>query len=189
MEANKIAVLGLDNVGKTCLIRNLFDESSPLDIHPPRTHGIEVSEAILQYNNEELSILFVDVGGLKVFQKTLWLELISNESNIKGLMYVVDVQNDFSIDSDMNAFNIVVDNTDVPILVVGNKFDNLDEELGRSMNTNRLFEILDIVEHKINNPFREIIVLPISVKKRINLDLVIDWLYKTLTIKNKKKYT
>lgn len=181
---NKIAILGLDNVGKTCLVRNLFSNSTDLELNPPRTHGIEVSESILKKNKtEKIPIMFIDVGGLKVFQVTLWLELI--KSNIKGVIYIVDIQNRQRFDNDLSAFNIVVNNTTVPILVLGNKFDTLTDT-ENSMNTNHLFEILDIVEYKINDPFREIIVLPISVKNRINLDLVENWLYKTLTKKMPK---
>ena len=181
---NKIAILGLDSVGKTCLVRNLFTKKANLELHPPRTHGIEVSESILKKSNgEKIPIMFIDVGGLSVFQVTLWPELVA--SNIKGIIYIVDIQNQQRFNNDLQAFNNVVNKTKVPILVLGNKFDLL-EDMGNSMNTNHLFEILDIVEYKINDPFREIIVLPISVKNRINIDLVENWLYKVLT-KNAKK--
>ena len=52
------------------------------------------------------------------------------------------------------------------------------------METNNLFEILDIVDHKINDPFREIVILPISAKTGLNFDLFIDWLYRIFTKKN-----
>ena len=173
---SKIAILGLDNVGKTSLIRNLFNKQSKFSI-PPRTHGIEVTEVVLEKNNERIPLMFIDVGGLKVFQVTLWDGLLS--SDIKAIIYMVDMHSTERIDSDLHAFSIVANNTKVPLLVLGNKYD-IGEEDNTPGPSNRLFEILDIVEHQINNPFREIIVLPISVKTGLNMDVITDCLYKFL---------
>ena len=82
----KIAILGLDNVGKTSLIRKILNLPSK---EPPRTHGIDVTEAVLRKENKKIPVLFIDVGGLKVFQLTLWEELIT--SDISALIYVIDV--------------------------------------------------------------------------------------------------
>lgn len=175
---NKIAVLGLDNVGKTSLIRRLLN-SDLLSRTPPRTQGIDVTEVDLKKDDTNFSVLFIDVGGLKVFQLTLWKELIT--SDIKAVIYVVDMgTTPIRIHNDLDAFRIIINNTNrVPILVLGNKVDIMEnEEL--PINTSKLFEILDIVEHKINDPFREIIVLPISVKTGLNIDLIIDWLYRII---------
>ena len=178
-EENKIAVLGLDGVGKTSLVRTLFSfEDFTFD--PPKTSGIEVTEVSLKRDGQDIPILFIDVGGMKVFQVTLWRELVT--SDIKAIMYMVDVQTSNRIDSDLNAFRLIIENTNVPILVLGNKYDIINEE-DVIYGVNHLFEILDIVEHKINDPFREIIVLPISCKTKYNLDIIIDLLYKIL-IKN-----
>jgi small GTP-binding protein len=179
---NKIAVLGLDNVGKTSLIRNMFYQEKK-NINPPRTQGIEVSEVLLESHNKSFPIMFIDVGGLKVFQVTLWEELVT--SDITAIIYMVDVQSEDRIDSDLNAFKIVIKNTIAPILVLGNKFDVTDDQEYIQANTNHLFSILDIIEHKINDPFRDIIVLPISVKTGLNLDLITEWLIKILS-RNKR---
>lgn len=172
---NKIAILGLDKVGKTTLIRRLFNFDRLL-VEPPSTHGIEVTDVILEKNHEQLPIMIIDVGGLKVFQVTLWEDLIS--SDIKAIMYVVDILSSERLDSDLNAFSIVANKTTVPILVLGNKYDVKNDHDEINLTSNHLFEILDIVEHQINNPFREINVLPISVKTGLNIDLISDWLYK-----------
>ena len=177
MKENKIAVLGLDNVGKTSLIRSLFNQSDEPYLNPPKTFGVEVTEVLLDRNGNNIPVLFIDVGGLKAFQVTLWLELVT--SDIKAIIYMVDVRSNARIHNDLNAFRIVIENTDVPILVLGNKYDVIEGE-DTLLGVNHLFEILDIVEHKINNPFREIIVLPISCKTKFNLDIIIDWLYKIL---------
>lgn len=179
---NKIAVLGLDNVGKTSLIRRLLDKSYNPSVFLPRTHGIEVNETILENGKEIIPVMYIDIGGLKVFQVTLWLELV--QSDIKAIIYMVDVGTNSRIHQDLSAFRIVVENTKVPILVLGNKYD-IYEEIEFPMSTNRLFEILDIVEHKINDPFREIMVLPISVKTGLNVDLINNWLRKILSKKSK----
>lgn len=178
---NKIAVLGLDNVGKTCLIRSLLNQTTKNNLNPPRTNGIEVNESFLKKGDRNIPVMFIDVGGLEVFRVTLWVELI--RSDIKGIIYMVDVGPDSRIHNDLVAFKTVIDNTRVPILVLGNKYDVV-EEIDFPLSTNRLFEILDIVEHKINDPFREIIVLPISVKTGLNFDLIVNWLVKTLSKKD-----
>lgn len=177
---NKIAVLGLDSVGKTCLIRSLLNQTPDDNLNPPRTSGIEVSETSLKNGERNVPVMFIDVGGLEVFRVTLWVELI--RSDIKGIIYMVDVGPNSRIHNDLLAFKTVIDNTRVPILVLGNKYDII-EEIDFPLSTNRLFEILDIVEHKINDPFREIIVLPISVKTGLNFDLIINWLFKILSKK------
>ena len=186
---NKIAVLGLDNVGKTTLIRRLLNIDL-INRDPPRTQGFDVTEIILKRekaNDEhidvvEFPILFIDVGGLKVFQLTLWEELIT--SDIIAVIYVVDVNESVRIHNDLDAFRLIINNTNkVPILVLGNKVD-VNENGDFLMKTNNLFEILDIVDHKINDPFREIVVLPISAKTGLNFDLFIDWLYRIFTKKN-----
>ena len=186
---NKIAVLGLDNVGKTTLIRRLLNIDL-INRDPPRTQGIDVTEIILKRekaNDEhidvvEFPILFIDVGGLKVFQLTLWEELIT--SDIIAVIYVVDVNESVRIHNDLDAFRLNIINTNkFPILVLGNKVD-VNENGDFLMKTNNLFEILDIVDHKINDPFREIVVLPISAKTGLNFDLFIDWLYRIFTKKN-----
>ena len=176
-EENKIAVLGLDNVGKTSLIRSLFNQSNKPYLNPPKTSGVEVTEVLLDRDGNNIPVIFIDVGGLKAFQVTLWLELVT--SDIKAIIYMVDVQTNSRIHNDLNAFRIVIENTNVPILVLGNKYDIVEGE-DTLFGINHLFEILDIVEHKINNPFREIIVLPISCKTKFNLDIIVDWLYKIL---------
>lgn len=179
---NKIAILGLDNVGKTTLIRNLFNLEKPI-LNPPKTQGIEVTEVLLEKNNEKIPIMIIDVGGMKVFQLTLWEDLLT--SNIKAIMYMVDVMSTERLDSDLNAFNIVVNKTSVPILVLGNKYE-IQKNQVFNFTSNQLFEILDIVEHQVNNPFREINVLPISVKTGLNIDIISDWLYKIVKKEDRK---
>lgn len=181
---NKIAVLGLDSVGKTSLIRRIIDNSFDPEANLPKTHGIEVNETLLENGEKnKIPVMFIDISGLKVFQATLWLDLVT--SDIKAIIYMVDISTTNRIHHDLSAFKIVVNNTNVPILVLGNKYD-IYEEIEFPLSTNRLFEILDIVEHKINDPFREIIVLPISVKTGLNVDVINKWLNKILTKKDTK---
>ena len=121
--------------------------------------------------------MFIDDGGLNVFQVTLWEELLY--SDIRAIIYMVDILASERIDRDLNAFSIVANRTKVPLLVLGNKYD-IGEDYNTPAPSNHLFEILDIIEHQINNPFREIIVLPISVKTGLNMDVITDCLYKIL---------
>lgn len=164
-EFRNILVLGLDGAGKSTLIRYLITGRFVDKLS--RTQGMEVTPFLL--GDKEIPVRFYDLGGLRVFQVTLWQSMI--ESEITAVIYVVDSSAFSRRDDDLTAFNLVFDSVkDTPILLLANKLDLTDEE-----STGQLALSLDLVDVWLRQPNREISLIPMSVKTGENIEHAVEW--------------
>ncbi|OLS27420.1 MAG: hypothetical protein HeimC3_04190 [Candidatus Heimdallarchaeota archaeon LC_3] len=127
---------------------------------------------------EELPIMFLDVGGARVFQVSLWQSILDEQ--ISGVIYVINSADFDRYEEQQIAFSLVLEDPDimgVPILILANKLDQVDDI---STVTARLALALQLIEAKIDQPDREISLIPISLKTGLNIEQVVEWIYRVV---------
>ncbi|KAF9763055.1 ADP-ribosylation factor-like protein 3 [Nosema granulosis] len=139
----KIVVVGLDNAGKTTIIHKIFNK--PIE-HISPTFGYQTSLCI--YKDTTVQIL--DIGGQSLFRE-YWDSYFEKAD---GIIYVYDLS---SKEMDIQYLSDIINTTDIPILIFGNKVD--------------LVEVEDVncEESRIKH-------LRCSGTKGINLEKGMDWL-------------
>lgn len=113
-----ILILGLDNSGKTTLLKCLTQEEVKTNLEP--TKGINVKS--IMYNGFQISL--IDIGGQKQIRQ-YWKDYYQN-AEIDALIYVVDSADDARITECNEQFKILLAEpklANVPILAYANKSD------------------------------------------------------------------
>lgn len=134
-EPQKIAVVGLANVGKTCLLKTLFHQFDEIEILEP-THTIERSMS--EFLHHPLSIW--DFGGQNRYKHNYLGSPERYFLKIHQLFFVVDVQNSKTLEESIAYFQSVVEmvakySVQTQITVLYNKFDPIyPEQLQLSTN-------------------------------------------------------
>ena len=124
MQINKkVILLGLFGVGKTSLIKRFVHQK--FDEHYLTTIGVKVDKKVLDIHGVQLCMLIWDIAGESSQQKVP----NSYKLGANGILYVFDVTRPASyeqIHDELNALSEILPN--VPIQVVANKIDLLDEK-------------------------------------------------------------
>ena len=114
-----ILILGLDNAGKTTLLKCLTHTTNE-EIKTTPTLGINVKSII--YNGFQISL--IDIGGQQSIRQ-YWSAYYQNQE-MDALIYVVDAADDMRIAECNEQFKILLNEpalANVPILVYANKSD------------------------------------------------------------------
>ena len=170
----------MDNSGKSTLIK--FFSTGKFFPNLSKTYGMEVSRMLI--GSEELPLLFMDIGGLKAFQKTLWDPVL--DSTPDAVLYVVDSSDMNRIDANLSAFALVMENktlANVPLLIIANKID-LEED--NKLPGITLALSMELIDYKIRQRVREISLIPVSLKNGTNVSLVVEWIYRSIYFSPRK---
>ncbi|MGQ4872792.1 MAG: ADP-ribosylation factor-like protein [Promethearchaeia archaeon] len=173
----KVFLFGLDEVGKSSLLRRLktgeFDDNYFM---PTRKFNIEYIP------NEEYTLVFFDMPGQKIFRKK-WL-LGVQDSNV--LIYMIDISNQIRFKESKHEFWTFINRyefAELPILILGNKIDLLNNnENSTPENFNRLkeeiinyFEFDGLIDRKWEFIFT-------SVKTNYNIDIILDKIFEIIEV-------
>ena len=128
----KILVLGLDNAGKTTLLKFLSSEA-PSKIEEP-TKGFNVKTIC----KDGFKLNVWDIGGQSSI-RTYWENYYDRTD---GLVFVVDSSDDYRLEETTSVFKILLAEpklSNVPILVFANKQDKND-----ALQPNEIMEKMDL---------------------------------------------
>jgi len=119
----KIVFVGLDDAGKTTLMSVLkFGTVSQFDpTSHAHTENLEIGS---------LKVTSVDLGGHKTMRK-VWRDYFLK---IDGIVYLVDAANPKRFEESKEELFKVLDTPDIgkiPVLILGNKIDKVDDNLHR----------------------------------------------------------
>lgn len=169
-----IAIVGLENAGKTTLAKRLQTGEFIPTISP--TQGLDIESVEIK---ENLFQLF-DLGGHISFREMFWKTYVQLS---QGIIFVID-------SSDTKRFDQVVEwfwkclkwNHTAPILILANKSDLAHIELSELMKKIKL----DQLPHK--DPQRSLRIFEVSMKEGTNIDEAIGWFsQKIIPILTQKK--
>lgn len=174
----KLVWIGLDNAGKSSLIKRLKTGEFMGQI--PRTMGLTVDKLFYEADSN-VEIVSWDLGGQVYFRENLWKDYLKGAS---AIIYVLDES-----DRDENRFaetknelwKYALDSKnktlDIPILILANKCDkenNITEE--------ELSKKLDLPKAKPKN----LNLFLVSALNGQNLDKAFIWLFKALLTRSNK---
>ena len=130
----KILVLGLDNAGKTTILKSITGESLK-NIQPTKGFTVKIFE------KENIKFTFWDIGGQKSI-RNIWENYFENND---ALIYVIDSSDVYRIEeSGKELRNLLEENLlcGIPLLIFANKQDlNLSlspEEIMNQLNLNNI---------------------------------------------------
>jgi GTP-binding protein SAR1 len=155
-KANLI-VIGLDNAGKTTLFGLLVNNQ--IQCHQPTMYP---NKEVISVGGCEFSAY--DLGG-HLNGRHLWKSYCSNTTCILFMIDSTDI--DRMTEARDILFNIIDDCNDIPILILGNKIDNVD-----ACSESKLREYLGIYQYQYNN----IEIFMCSVVKRAGISEAFKWL-------------
>lgn len=165
----KIAWLGLDQAGKTTLVKRIT--SGEFDSNTFRTLGMNVDE----FSSGNVRFISWDIGGQEAFRESLWESYMSGSM---GIVYVVDSADRSRInEAKIELWKYVLDNDkveNIPILVLANKQDLPDAasagEVARGLNL-----------HKVTT--HSYAIVPTSARTGFNVEEGLEWLRQRVTEK------
>ena len=155
----KILIVGESNVGKTCIIERYIGRE--FDSCPEPTLGVSCFEKQVKLEeNNKLTLNLWDTAGQERFQSLVRLY----SKGALGCFIAYDITNRESFEKLENWFNIVLQNIKVPIILVGNKTDIVEEDEEKRKVS--IEEGMDFAKKK-NVPFFET-----SAKDKKNIDKI-----------------
>lgn len=165
----KIIWLGLDNAGKTTIIRRLT--SGIFESKLSRTMGLNVDEFTFKFESDEsLELMSWDLGGQTYFRTSLWKAYMEDAH---GIVFVIDASDTNRLDeAGRELWRYVLDlpsesMKNVPILILANK-----QDLSGAVNPTLLAKSLNL--HKVtHNSFT---LIPVSAETGLNLQKALNWL-------------
>ncbi|TFG06858.1 MAG: GTP-binding protein [Promethearchaeota archaeon] len=173
----KVFLFGIDDVGKTSLVRRLkTGQYNDNYFIPTKKFNIDY----VKQDNVPWLLAFWDMPGQRAFRKKWLIGL--QDSNI--IIYMIDIANQIRFKEAKKEFWKIInryDIADIPILVLANKFDLLsnpaqDEKEQRKRLQNELVSYFEFDKIK-NRPWKLIFT---SVKTKYNIDLVIKSIFDLL---------
>ena len=159
----KILVLGLDNAGKTTILKSISGETIK---NLPPTKGFNVK--IIQ--KENIKFTFWDIGGQKSI-RNIWENYFENND---ALIYVIDSSDVYRIEeSGKELRNLLEENllSGIPLLIYANK-----QDLNLSLNPEEIMNQLNL-ENIIN---RKWTIVASSAITKVGIVEGLEWLEKCL---------
>lgn len=155
-----ITVIGLQNAGKTSLVRVLAGGEFTIETMP--TVGFNMKKV----RKGHVTLNCWDIGGQPRF-RTMWERYCSGAT---AIMFVVDSTDQPALPVAREELHMLMNNPvveGIPLLVLGNKSD-----LPSKLSVDDLIDALDLkaVAH------REVSCYGISAKEETNLEAVVQWL-------------
>jgi len=155
-----VTIIGLQNAGKTSLLRVLAGSEFTIDSLP--TVGFNMKRV----QKGHVTLKCWDLGGQPRF-RSMWERYCRG---VSAIVFIVDAADKDAVPVAAEELHALLDKPSVegiPLLVLGNKSD-----LPNKMSVDELIEALDLksVTH------REISCYGISAKEETNLDAVLQWL-------------
>ena len=174
----KLVWIGLDNVGKTSLIKRL--KTGEFFDNTPRTMGLTVDKLFYEADSN-LEIISWDLGGQIYFRENLWNEYLKGASAIIFVLDISDTSDERFEESKTELWKYVLGSKEVvnsiPLLIMANKFD-----LQPHIYKNDLKKKLEL--DKI--PSAQIEVFNVSAFSGLNVERSFIWLFKSLLEKKKE---
>lgn len=125
LKSGRVLVLGLDQAGKTSLLRTFKEGETFSDTEQP-TLGIDIVKLVLK----EITLLAYDVGGQRAFRQQ-WVTTLRNPN---AIIYVIDIAEKkyARVKESREEFMKVRDFVKMhklacPVLIVGNKLDKVPD--------------------------------------------------------------
>jgi small GTP-binding protein len=154
---SKIAVLGMQNAGKTSFINFLAGQSVD-DQFKETAPTVSVDNKVVQMNDIQVSIW--DFGGQASFRDEYLAHPEEFFDNIEVLVYVVDVQDDLTYADSLSYFDAILSaldamgTTGVHVIVVFHKLDpDLSFNIDLIIKVQWLEEKFDDILHRFNFSF------------------------------------
>ncbi len=174
----KVFLFGIDEVGKTSLIHRIKTGNfSDNYFTPTRKFNIEYIQ------EDDGLIAYWDMPGQTIFRKK-WL-LGMQDSNL--LIYMIDIANQLRFkEAKKELWNILnrFDLLGIPILIIGNKMDLINEDIDIQQIKSLKDEICSFFElDKLND--RDWNLLFTSVKLNYNIDKISNNIFQLITSKKK----
>ena len=161
-----IAIVGLENAGKTTLATRLQTGKYRPTITP--TKGLDVETVEIKGNLFQL----FDLGGQMTLREMFWQTYVKLS---QGIIFVIDSSDTDKLDQVVEWFWKCLEwNSTAPLLILANKSDLVHlghDELIEKIKLNRL------VEQGTQRPFR---VFEVSMKLGTNLDEAIVWFFERM---------
>lgn len=158
-----IAIVGLENAGKTSLTHRLQTGRFKKTQIP--TRGLDIETVTV---NEQLFQLF-DLGGHIKFREMFWKMYVQLS---QGIIFVIDSSDPKRMEETSEWFWKCLEwNNQAPLLILANKTDLEHIELGELMDK---IKLADLPQQNPNRPFR---IFDISIKNGTNVDEALDWFF------------
>ena len=156
-----IAIVGLENAGKTTLAKRIQTGEFISTITP--THGLDVETVEISGNLFQL----FDLGGQRAFRELFWQTYVKLSH---GIIFVLDSSDTKKLDQVVEWFWKCVEwNPTAPILILANKTDLAHTELDELISKIKLNKLPEL------NPQRSFRLFEVSTKLGTNIDEAIGW--------------
>ena len=180
-KCGKILISGFSNAGKSSLINFFFKKKVSIVSHKVQTTNQKI-RAILNFKSNQL--IFVDTPGIitnkRFFNKRMSRSLLEEFDTCDLNLFILDSSKVIN-ENVLNKISNLVSNFKINFLVL-NKIDLIQNE--------KIVQLISEINKKIN--FSE--TFPISVKKKIGIDILLqkiiknipkkDWIFKEDDLKN-----
>lgn len=163
-----VSMVGRTNVGKSSIINALVGEKVAAIANKPQTTRNAIRAIV---NRENLQIIFIDTPGIHKPKSKLGNTMIETAFGTIGdvdvILFVVDATSDEIGRGDRIILDKIKEANQKVILII-NKIDLIDRE--------KLAKLIDLYKNEYN--FEAII--PVSVTKNKNVDIIVDEIKKNL---------
>jgi small GTP-binding protein len=156
-----IAIVGLENAGKTTLAKRIQTGKFMKTITP--THGLDIESVEIKGNLFQL----FDLGGQIAFRELFWQTYVKLSH---GLIFVIDSSDTTRLDQVIEWFWKCLEwNPTAPILILANKSDLVHVELDELITNIKLDQL------PIQNSQRSFRIFEVSTKTGTNIDEAMGW--------------
>ena len=122
----EVTVLGISNVGKTCLISRFVNHKFSERVAP--TYGCDHEHVSIKIHSKDFTLRVVDTAGQERFRRSITPTLIRRS---QGILLIYDVNNPSSLSEGVPEMLHFInrERPDIPsLLLVGNKADLMESE-------------------------------------------------------------
>ena len=176
----KLVWIGLDNAGKSSLIKRL-KTGEFFEGYMPRTMGLSVDKLFYEADSN-FEIISWDLGGQIYFRENLWKEYLKGASAILYVLDISDTNEQRFMEAKKELWDYVLSAKNkiqqIPILILANKEDK-NVEMG--LDELRIHLELDKVKELTLEVFH------VSALSGLNLDKAFSWLVDQLLVQKKRK--